>query len=171
MRSRLECKWACVFDQIGWRWEYEPLDFNGWIPDFLIRTKCLPLLVEVKPILELELSVTEKIERSLGPALCRDFNVLILGAAAHYFDEFIPYQGWFSETKDLDDYDEPIPPEYHSFTDGCFTDKGGFFCYYGAWHCLITGDTGEDCGNPLDTEDWEPIWARATNATQWKAPR
>ena len=30
-RSRLEAKWAFVFDQIGWPWEYEPIDLNGYI--------------------------------------------------------------------------------------------------------------------------------------------
>lgn len=33
-RSRLEARWAAVFDTLGWRWNYEPFDLNGWIPDF-----------------------------------------------------------------------------------------------------------------------------------------
>lgn len=51
-RSRLEARWAAFFDMLGWSWEYEPLDYNGWIPDFAIsgykgeRTA----IVEVKPI-------------------------------------------------------------------------------------------------------------------------
>jgi hypothetical protein len=36
-RSRLEAKWAAFFDLNGWAWEYEPIDFDGWIPDFLLR--------------------------------------------------------------------------------------------------------------------------------------
>jgi hypothetical protein len=36
-RSRLEAKWAAFFDLLGWRWHYEPLDLDGWIPDFLIE--------------------------------------------------------------------------------------------------------------------------------------
>ena len=35
MRSRLEAKWAYFMDGLGWKWEYEPIDLNGWIPDFL----------------------------------------------------------------------------------------------------------------------------------------
>lgn len=35
-RSRLEAKWACFFDALGWTWDYEPLDLAGYIPDFLI---------------------------------------------------------------------------------------------------------------------------------------
>lgn len=37
MRSRLEAKWACCFDQLGWTWEYEPFDLKGWIPDFILH--------------------------------------------------------------------------------------------------------------------------------------
>lgn len=36
-----------MFDQLEWRWEYEPLDLNGYIPDFVLMFH-QPLLVEVK---------------------------------------------------------------------------------------------------------------------------
>lgn len=48
-RSRLEAKWAAFFDLLGWRWDYEPVDFPGWIPDFVIYGKRNPVYVEVKP--------------------------------------------------------------------------------------------------------------------------
>jgi hypothetical protein len=48
-RSRLEAKWAFVFDEIGWPWEYEPIDLNGYIPDFILTFAHAPMLVEVKP--------------------------------------------------------------------------------------------------------------------------
>lgn len=35
-RSRLEARWAAFFDLVGLRWEYEPFDLAGWIPDFKI---------------------------------------------------------------------------------------------------------------------------------------
>lgn len=47
-RSRLEAKWAAFFDLCGWPWEYEPIDLNGYVPDFVL-TFYKPLLVEVKP--------------------------------------------------------------------------------------------------------------------------
>lgn len=33
-RSRLEARWAAFFDLLEWRWVYESMDFDGWIPDF-----------------------------------------------------------------------------------------------------------------------------------------
>ena len=49
-RSRLEATWAAFFDAFGWRWRYEPVDLNGYIPDFTVDSIYGPMLVEVKPI-------------------------------------------------------------------------------------------------------------------------
>ena len=78
-RSRLEARWAVLFDVIGWNWTYEPFDALGYIPDFLIKGE-RPMLVEVKPaatILDLSVHVNR-----LKDAL-QDWNhdVLLLGAS------------------------------------------------------------------------------------------
>ncbi len=44
-RSRLEARWAAMFDVCGFRYDYEPMDFNGYIPDFRIGE----IFFEVKP--------------------------------------------------------------------------------------------------------------------------
>jgi hypothetical protein len=56
-RSRLEARWAAFFDLAGWSWEYEPIDLEGWTPDFRVKFPCghsecggsHTLLVEIKP--------------------------------------------------------------------------------------------------------------------------
>lgn len=50
-RSRLEARWAAMFDLLGWQWEYEPIDLDGYIPDFIINDGMR--LVEVKPAFRL----------------------------------------------------------------------------------------------------------------------
>jgi hypothetical protein len=60
MRSRLEARWACVLDLLGLPWEYEPIDLDGYIPDFIVTSQLgwlsgdAPgtLLIEVRPLLE-----------------------------------------------------------------------------------------------------------------------
>lgn len=48
-RSRLEAKWAAFFTEMGWPFQYEPVDFIGWQPDFkLLGSR--DVYVEVKPI-------------------------------------------------------------------------------------------------------------------------
>lgn len=74
-RSRLEARWAVMFDALGWAWDYEPLDLQGYIPDFILRgVFAEPLLIECKPFLEVDERVVQhctKIMRSgwTGPAL------------------------------------------------------------------------------------------------------
>jgi hypothetical protein len=46
-RSKLEATWARFFDVIGLEWKYEPMQMQGWIPDFLIGGWWL---AEVKPM-------------------------------------------------------------------------------------------------------------------------
>lgn len=56
-RSRLEARWAAFFDLVKWEWEYEPIDLQGWVPDFWIQLPCdhsecpsgRELYAEVKP--------------------------------------------------------------------------------------------------------------------------
>ena len=37
MRSRLEATWAAFFDLMGWQWSYEPIDLDGWTPNFALE--------------------------------------------------------------------------------------------------------------------------------------
>lgn len=79
-RSRLEAKWACFFNLMKWKWEYEPYDMNGWIPDFVLFGKNQQILVEVKPIYKL--TQTEKILRErLQKANNYQNEILLLGCS------------------------------------------------------------------------------------------
>lgn len=52
-RSKLEARWACFFDLIGWQYEYEPCEFNGWTPDFIVYgSGGRVIYFEVKPYIE-----------------------------------------------------------------------------------------------------------------------
>jgi hypothetical protein len=53
-RSRLEAKWAAFFDNIDWPYEYEPIDLDGYIPDFIIKGSRSQVLVEIKPATTLD---------------------------------------------------------------------------------------------------------------------
>ncbi|MBA2280278.1 MAG: hypothetical protein H0W25_03450 [Acidimicrobiia bacterium] len=47
-RSRLDARWAAMFNLVGWRWTYEPFDGAGYIPDFTLDGPN-PLLIEINP--------------------------------------------------------------------------------------------------------------------------
>lgn len=66
-RSRLEARWACFFDLLGWKWKYEPFDLNGWTPDFIVYGKDSRfVLVEIKPFVDGEIlkSYQQKISKA-----------------------------------------------------------------------------------------------------------
>lgn len=78
-RSRLEARWAAMFDLLNWSWVYEPFDGDYYIPDFLIEGKN-PFIVEVRPC------VSEKeyeAQTSTIKVYRETFNgdILILGAS------------------------------------------------------------------------------------------
>jgi len=57
-RSRLEARWAAFFDLIGWRYQYEPYDFDGYTPDYVIYgTNNRLLFIEIKPIVNREYAI------------------------------------------------------------------------------------------------------------------
>lgn len=69
-RSRLEAKWAAFFEFIGWKYDYEPVEFElkGWMPDFYISN--LQLLIEVKPYSQWSEEVLNKIKPHASTLRC-----------------------------------------------------------------------------------------------------
>lgn len=84
-RSRLEATWAAFFYLTGIKWSYEPIDFEGWSPDFVLWVSA-PIYVEVKPapmqrdarmdLLKLDHSFPG-FEKAVSH--CGSVNVLLLG--------------------------------------------------------------------------------------------
>jgi hypothetical protein len=102
-RSRLEAKWAVFFDLCGWKWSYEPIDCNGWIPDFAIGHR--PTLVEVKPFWHLE-DFAEARAKIVASGYGRD--VLLLGCDPTWRNDQngigAPPIGWLDQTCSLCEY-------------------------------------------------------------------
>ena len=53
-RSRLEVRWAVVFETLGLNWRYEAeglqsLSGDRWLPDFLLKIQGKKVWVEIKP--------------------------------------------------------------------------------------------------------------------------
>jgi len=86
-RSRLEAKWASFFNLLGWEWEYEPVDFNGWIPDFVLTGGKRPVYVEIKPIFEVDPETVKKIRNKT------DETILLLGATLPRAYPYLPDHG------------------------------------------------------------------------------
>lgn len=84
-RSRLEATWAAFFDNMGWSWNYEPFDLNGWTPDFLLKSKIENILVEVKPITSISDFIhTQKKYLKEELKFNSGYNCLVLGTSPQW---------------------------------------------------------------------------------------
>ncbi len=164
-RSRLEAKWAAFFDSIRIFWEYEPLDMDGWIPDFLIRFELNSWLVEVKPILEFTPVVAEEMWASWIRSYPRDMSfygviLLGLGPISDPLTPFSPRVGWMKDGADW--HTVNVVKMYGEDRFSLFANKYGFL------------DQEEDIGyenvDLLGTEPINLLWASACNETQWRRP-
>lgn len=172
-RSRLEARWAAMFDQLGWTWEYEPEIDGAYIPDFLLHgTGDRRVYVEVKP-LEIFLADPSRVSRKAEAAL-RGSGLLVVGnqfidsiclgcASIGYFSDFIETDSF----RAVDDWDQAnlFRPGARGY--GLEYDFGGD---YGSWHGRLTGAYDGNAlyeGSLLSKADLLHLWSKAGNAIQW----
>lgn len=175
-RSRLEARWACVFDQLRWRWSYEPIDLEGYIPDFVIKAKNCDVLVEVKPFLRVsEPQVTEacnKIKRTswgykeavvVGATIENDGLQARVGAFTSQWPVASPVVGYpLGAGHDEIDTSAALTrcTECAAWT---------FAREDGIWGCHNCSTHKGATGNP-DFPAVRPLWVAAGNAVQWRSP-
>jgi hypothetical protein len=178
-RSRLEARWAAFFDLVDWSWTYEPLDANGWIPDFLVAGDA-PFLVEVGPCI-----------------LLSEFSSKAAKALAAFPPE---HDG--CELEDHEDCPPGAPPERVTLIlgvgplalpagAGYLTDDGrgsgpdiAEWTYCGeCLHLAVWHGSGDrllrPCGHGVDTHYRElvtdkplaDLWSKAGNQVQWRPRR
>ena len=162
-RSRLEARWASLFDLFEWKYEYEPFDLNGWIPDFILFGHLERTLVEVKPFSsETEFRQTlSRIIKAIADTCYQHTEFLLLGCTifekSTSFNDF-PTIGWLFDGNSLD---EAIL-NYHD-------NKYGFFHASGSWYDRITGEyDGDHLLTAPSQEEVFALWSSAGNSTQWK---
>jgi hypothetical protein len=86
-RSRLEARWAAMFDFLRWDFEYEPEPFATWSPDFVIHT--LDAYVEVKPMRMWEGAI-EKMKPYSKEYRCGLLSdVVVVDSNAYYIGKYL----------------------------------------------------------------------------------
>jgi hypothetical protein len=166
-RSRLEAKYAVLFDILEWKWHCEPIDLKGWIPDFAIVGRKKPIYVEVKPIWKINEPAAEPIKRKIEKALFFDmpdtddidfefepaFEALICGAGLP--DHGLAIGG-------LWDWDWDTAP----VIDLSDRKREGYgFCHSSM--SFVDRITGSYNGGDYCTVALDEMWAEAGNAVQW----
>ena len=170
-RSILEAKWSCFFDLCGWKYQYEPTNFNGWIPDFVLYDKN-EVYVEIKPI-------TKHCERTMGKMIksgC-DTDMLLLGEVINplsIYREDCNQFGWHRQVSTEREMDEVFLSAGKGYwSDAWFTymnKKIGVCNRDGGWNDSLTGDYEGNCSLMMDGDYNDIIlknWDKACNKVQW----
>jgi hypothetical protein len=166
-RSRLEAKWAIVFDELGWRWDYEPIDLAGYIPDFILSLAGGHMLVEVKPALSIE-----ELHDATPKIMASGWNKEALVVGARLFPEHDAI-GLLQERMGCED-DKTLEPWWEpAWVFRCGMHNGIGFCHsIGLYTCRVCGDgDGDHHLGMNETQDLEIAWDIATNATQYRNKR
>lgn len=174
-RSRLEARWAAFFDLLHWHWTYEPVDAEGYIPDFLIHGP-RPLFIEVGPCIT-EADYREKAVKPNASRLAHDILVvgvspLAAGRGMGDFNDGHPKAGWLGE----------------STAEGWLTEPPLSFDWgWGQWfQCLqcrqvnimheVHSYQGRPCGHHegdghlglVDPGELDYLWQEAGNDVKWR---
>jgi hypothetical protein len=166
-RSRLEARWAAFFDAAGWRWEYEPLDLKGWVPDFALIGKKHPVLVEVKPICWMGTAdnmieaVTGRSELDKVNRLRLDHEVLVVGAYPHIVDSRCSCLGVFPRGDFWGDLD--VAPLGLGYTPRRFD----FHARFGTGYRMGGEYDGVCHPRSVRPTDVESAWREAGSVVQW----
>ena len=171
-RSRLEAKWAAFFDLLGWQYQYEPYDLNGWIPDFSLFGQ-QEILVEIKPYSTLKEFDRSKILMALLSTEKWGKEILLLGC--RIFPSILSSSiGWLGEFIKLysnpENEDCAVSEEYgfDRAVIGMVRDKMDFHSDNGGYQGRITGQYN-GCQLFCNPDHIEKLWREAGNRVQWKA--
>lgn len=188
-RSILEARWAAFFDLCDWRWEYEPYELNGWIPDFVILptrrgpkdghfvVDVAPVLVEVKPFTTLEEFDVQKIDKATVTTHAESFEVLLLGATIHWGNDHANLSvGWLGDCPWAGRAFEVVSKR-RSYARANLVMNGGDlgFCHELNWffnriNGVYVGGGGDGLWDEEKARMISGWWQEAGNSAQWRRP-
>lgn len=170
-RARGEALWAAFFDELRWPWHYEPIDLEGYIPDFILPFPKDPMLIEVKgsAYTTADLAThTTKIDQTSWP-----HEALIVGAyplapgwpTSFEFTLGLLRNHWADHHHQAGDegwWDEATPHKCGK------CDRPTFHANEGWYACRVCGAyDGDHYLNPSG-DLFADAWAGATNRVQWQ---
>lgn len=170
-RSRLEARWAAMFDSLKWPHKYEPLDLSGYVPDALIAFPRANLLIEIKPAIRFD-ELREATRKITLSGWRGDF--LIVGATL-----LEPKGDWSSRAFGLlglwdhESNDGWQPADYAIAVDCVPCGRTTLMHASAEWFCLACGaNTPRRDLERTDVEALDQKWNEAGNSVKWrKGPR
>jgi hypothetical protein len=161
-RSRTEARLAAFFDELTWPWEYEPLDLNMYIPDFLLHFDA-PVLVEAKCLPGRSPDVSEAKDKIQASGWIGD--ALIVARAP---GQLTPVSWCIGDLLRVDGPDGEVVSGKAELGRCLSCNSPFFFCGDQSFACRVCGI---DCDGLGHVGNFDPTeaWARASNRVQWRA--
>jgi hypothetical protein len=163
-RSRAEARWAAFFDLMRWTWHYEPVDLEGYIPDFILDFADSTIF-EVKGG-ALSLEDLEDHQAKLEMTSWSGEAVLV-GAHPLWGDHdgINPTLGLIGER--ISDAYDWAPCRVHRCAICC---RVSVHHEHGSWRCRVCGcHDGNRYIGGIEASELNLAWAEACNMTQWNA--
>lgn len=162
-RSRLEAKWAAVFETINWPVTYEPFDLLGYVPDFVGEFGASDLLIEIKP--DISVSALDAAKRKIEQSGWSG-EALILSGRTEFF-AVQPRIGDFAEYVVGPDGSQHVWSDAFMFR--CLNCGQMFACGGESWRCRRCGAYEGNAHIGDVGNDLEAAWCDAGNRVQWRA--
>jgi len=167
-RSRIEAQWAYIFEKLEWNWEYEPIDLEGYIPDFIIKFDDDEILIEIKGDTNIWKNYEEHKNKIIKSGWKKPFAILgsiykisenwdancpIIGIVCHFYESI---SKWYDDDliirKEKDRRNKKAKERWFF---------GGDLGLYDI--------CGGDWKDTIDTKiDFQNLWVEAKNKVQWK---
>lgn len=199
-RSRLEATWAAMFDLLELKWSYEPIDLDGWIPDFVltvdwnwanVRTEMLKCTCDYGecPVCDLEEAIwlaescisyvyveVKPVRKRDEPAAKAAFADMRRNRIRRGLLLGLEPQGqtigWFSTGDEL-------AAGYIGKREGCSRPESFDLVNsstFGdalchSWWCDPVDDESGYADEPPASEELAALWVQAKNEVQWRKPR
>jgi hypothetical protein len=175
-RSRLEAKWAIMFDLFSWSWEYEPIDLNGYIPDFHIDFGRDRFFVEIKPHMTKSalMPALDKANAALGDDA--DEGILVLGGTIGSYGTYFNAETyvWHLTAVMMQEGGWGVDDVYLAVCPSCMTIVP--LTWDGIWNfpcCPVPDGDNKHYRHQVAIEEGliDGYWAKATNAIKYRHGR
>jgi hypothetical protein len=179
MRSRIEAKWAWMFHENGMDAQYEPVDLNGYIPDFILSCPNMEVPVELKGsdkvLVEIKGSTDlwkpghyeehiQKIRKSGWKGL-----YLLLGSNYQKMRDDTVTVGILGTITDSPATDRSVHAKIRFLKNQSRWAFVSLLLTADRYSIIALGATERDIIDSTNTEQrWKEAWAVASNRTQWK---
>lgn len=178
-RSILEARWAAFFDLVGWKYQYEPFEIGGRLPDFILYCSgsgynFKQVIAEVKP----EAFCNDEFYKSLCKSY-KGYPAMILVLNENPFS--VMEERTVKLGNEVDMYSDVSAAETLHIDPMCMKCVNDFSSYYMMWDgvmegtvqrkdfIIVSSENSRYSEKEMDYRELLALWKEAGNRVQFKS--